>query len=952
MVRWKYAALVCAALGMSACESDAGQAAGDAPDAETAPPADDDSDPATEDDDEEVDEVPVPDADSDDVGPGAAAPTPQHDANTGQHDASTGEDAASMDAAPGLDAGADAASSASADAGDVIDAGGQVDSAQPDVQAPPVCTDTCSGHGSCTLQGGAPACLCDVGHGGATCNVCSNGYARDTSSGLCLPLGSVVEVRAVPPNGTCASGGHTLLEGIDSDLSGSLEPGEVTKEQVVCKMVRSGNVLVTNAAELESLRGITEITGSLTIKAPYVTTLEPLKRLISVGSYLTIEGSNALVDFKGLSWLDSVGGYMTIRSNAGLQSTEGMTALRLVTGSLLVERNPALKHLDLGPLQVVQVDVTVTTHAELVSFDGTRLRSVVGALKLLSNPKLETLGALGRLKAIGGTVDIKQCHGLTHLRGLGQLNDVGTLTLEDNDKLVDVSALAALRSVRGSLVLRSLPSLQIGLGDAQLATVNGYLAFYQLPLLPSLGSFTQLATIGGGLLVIKTGVEAIAPFPALNSFAPNVDPIVSGCAPPNPLDPTSSCPAFTETLVIGENPALRQFGGFPLRMNGQPQIISGAAFHDDPQLAQLENLPFTGVLSTLRLENLPALRALPWLGLLERAYSVLIQNTGLDRIELTRLATATTLKVSGNANATLLSLPLKPFLSTLDISSNAALTTLSLPTLTQLESLKVSDNRALVRLELPELTQLSYGTLARNAALTAFTSPKLARIGSLTLDDNAALTSLSALAFSPEQYGDLLRITNNAALQRLPSTGMGLFTTVEIVNNDALISLDRFTSATTRGSLLIEDNDALPSLAGLQATDLWHLVLIGNDALTSLASGATITATELEVRDHPALISLSGIGLGDSFSLINNDALPTLDGLVVGANASMSRLRLEGNAALFSLTGLDNLSSVTWTFSIQDNSALPQCAALAFSGRITGTTTRTIGGNNGGATCP
>lgn len=950
MARWKWnAALICAALGVSACGGDAGLAADEEGDAEAVQPPNEDTDAANEEEDERVTDSAVG---SDDGGPAAldAEPSPQTDAGADVGTDAGEADAASVDGSIGLDAQLDADSQA--DATITIDSGDPVDSSQPDVSAPPVCNADCNGHGTCTLQGSASTCACDVGYAGASCGSCSSGYSRNAADGRCLAMASVAEVRAVPPDGTCIAGGHTLIEGVDADLSGVLEPSEVTKQQVVCRVVRSGNVTVTNAAELESLRGFTDITGSLTIKAPFITTLEPLKMLVSVGGALLIEGSNSLVDLKGLSWLDSVGS-MTIRTNAGLNSTEGMSALRLINGALLVQSNPALSLLQVGPLQVVQADLTITTNAELVSFAGTRLRSVVGALRLTSNDKLQTVDALAGLKAIGGALEIKQCNGLTHVRGLGLLNDVGSLTIEDDAKLADVSALAALRSVRGSVTLSRLPALQVGLGESSLAAVSGHFQFQDLPLLPRLGSFLQLTNIGGSLIVLKTGVEEIGPFPALNSFGRASDSLPFPC---NPLDPLSPlCAPYTSALTIGQNPALRRFGGFPLQMNAQAHAIPSVSFYDDPQLAQLEALPFTAVTTAVRLENLASLRALPWLGLLQTAGSVFLQNTGLDRIELAKLSGSSTVRVKSNPNLTLLGIALKPTISPLEITGNTSLTTLSFPTMTQLGALTISDNAALVSFDLPELAMITNTlSLVHNSGLTRFGLPKLTGVFSATLDDNDALTDPAALIFTLGQSlptPGSLRITNNDALRRLPELGGTLPVNIEISNNDGLISLQGF-SLSGFCQVRIEDNDALPSLTGMQSTNLAKITLISNDAMTSLA-GAPTTIGALDLRDNPALTSLAGASLPtNELALTDNDALVTLDGLTVPANASMQILRLEGNDALTSLTGLNNLSTLGSTMIIQNNAGLPQCAAQAFSSRVAGTSTRTIANNNTSATCP
>jgi hypothetical protein len=229
--------------------------------------------------------------------------------------------------------------------------------------------------------------------------------------------------------------------------------------------------------------------------------------------------------------------------------------------------------------------------------------------------------------------------------------------------------------------------------------------------------------------------------------------------------------------------------------------------------------------------------------------------------------------------------------------------------------------------------------------------PKLTNLNALTVDDNDALTALPALSFSLEQvFAANLRIENNGALTRLSAIG-ATFLTIELVNNDSLGSLAGFNLSGIGFQLHIEDNDALPSLAGLQAPSLGELKLVGNDALTNL-SGAPANLGALEIRDNPSLTSLAGATLPSSFWLINNDALVSLDGLSVGANAEIYHLRIEDNGALTSLAGLNNLSVVDQIFSIQNNPTLPQCAAQAFSARISGSGARTISGNNTTATCP
>jgi hypothetical protein len=287
------------------------------------------------------------------------------------------------------------------------------------------------------------------------------------------------------------------------------------------------------------------------------------------------------------------------------------------------------------------------------------------------------------------------------------------------------------------------------------------------------------------------------------------------------------------------------------------------------------------------------------------------------------------------------------------VGGNSALTTLSMPALTSLERLLLNDNRVLSGFDLPELTVGSYMVISHNPALTRIGWPKLAKIQDVTFDDNDAMVEAPALGFTvPPTTNASLRFSNNDSLRRLPTLTQSM-ASLYIINNDALPNLEglRFTGDGTL--LTIEDNDALTSLAGMQVPWLSRLAVIGNPNMTSLSGAPETIRSELEIRDNPALTSVAGVDAPyNRFDLLNNDALTSLDGMVVSPGSALGSLRIEDNAALRSIRGLDAIATSNGGVSIQRNPVLPQCAAQAFSTRVTGGGTRTINGNDTSATCP
>ncbi len=183
-----------------------------------------------------------------------------------------------------------------------------------------------------------------------------------------------------------------------------------------------------------------------------------------------------------------------------------------------------------------------------------------------------------------------------------------------------------------------------------------------------------------------------------------------------------------------------------------------------------------------------------------------------------------------------------------------------------------------------------------------------------------------------------VEVSDNASLRSVSALGSAaLEGPITVVRNATLTSLDGLGRATL-GSVTLEDNGSLTSLAGLASVQVVEgdLVVRSHEALTSLdgLEGLTAVTGDLTLEDLPALSSvraLSRLGTVDGtlafvdvrelVSLSGLDALTTVGGLVVhyGGFASLAGLgslgTIQGDFTVYgstiaSLEGLDSLSSV------------------------------------------
>jgi Low-density lipoprotein receptor domain class A len=190
--------------------------------------------------------------------------------------------------------------------------------------------------------------------------------------------------------------------------------------------------------------------------------------------------------------------------------------------------------------------------------------------------------------------------------------------------------------------------------------------------------------------------------------------------------------------------------------------------------------------------------------------------------------------------------------------------------------------------------------------------------------------------------------------------------------NPALVSLHGLEHLKGVQAVLIEGNPLLTDLSALSGLTFvtGKLEVVNNDALTSLEGLHGIgRAGEVKVSGNAALTSLSGLrGLTavDGFTLSQNALLKNFEGmgalmyfgangLYVGDNASLvdfsglkigyigADFNVTSNAALTSLKGLETVTLLAWTVSIRDNPLLASIRELSAVTEVRGEVT--VSGN-------
>lgn len=814
-----------------------------------------------------------------------------------------------------------------------------------DSSTDPCPPDLCGEHGTCVAADSAPSCVCEPGHVGDRCDECAPGTVPRVADGACVEPPPLTELRDEPGSAACPDGSYAVVSGVDRDLNGVLDLDEVVDTSSICKVVREGDVLVTNRAELEALSGVTDIPGSLTITTAYVTDLSPLSSLIHVGGELALVDNGELASLAGFSRLNRVLGGLRIVGNQELTSTAGLSALHTVAGDVRIEGNPLLRTADLGPVGVVDCGLWILSNSELTEVTSTALRSVVGAVVLHENPRLASLSGLGAVSSVGDEIWIEANAALTSLDGLSALEDAGGLALVSNDALEDLAGLSALRTLRGGLSIEFCGALGTLDAFGALKAVDGHVVVRGNEQLSILSGFAALESVGGGVVILEhPALESISGFGALaetrtTDEVPNgtiLPPSFEPCAGPFcgggfGFRPRGSSRGWGAALQVDDNAILSSITGFAVLT----RLGAGASISSNPELLAVDGLPVENMEGAFQLNENAKLQSLQLLTTLQTVTGITVRESGMEELVFSGFAFQDN---PGPFD------PIGPIGRSIDLS--------------------VQDNPRLRRLEFSELAGLLVTTIEDNAVLEEVDFGQVRSLGRRTeIVNNARLQRIEGL----EQLSglvEMLTIRDNAALEAVPAMDSIGAESITISGNTNLRRIGGFAGSNyvrQDSRLSIENNPELTTIGdfgspfeSMSFVNLPKLVRLPNvgvplfgeverltlDNLDSITDLSPLVGVErailrvLRIENNEALRTLAVMGTPSEIqdvSITNNTSLADLD-LLKGFTRVFD-MDVSGNAQLSSLADLESLTRAT-TVRMADNPQLPQCEVQALRERV------------------
>lgn len=237
----------------------------------------------------------------------------------------------------------------------------------------------------------------------------------------------------------------------------------------------TGDLTITGVAGYDGLpSSCWELTGTLTLRGPAITSLDKLGDLRTVAS-LELD-STALTRVDTPSTIN-VTGDVAIHHNAQLTDIGNIQPTGQLS-SLMVEYNDSLS--TLGGLSAV-----------------TR---VTGATMIDDNGKLTTLD-LSRAARLEGGLEIADNASLTMVK-LDELTSVGSVTLRHNAALASISSLASLQYIHGNLTVDDNDRLTgLDAMSGTMTSVDGSISVTGNAALTSLGQLTHVGVVGGSVSV-------------------------------------------------------------------------------------------------------------------------------------------------------------------------------------------------------------------------------------------------------------------------------------------------------------------------------------------------------------------------------------------------------------------------------------------------------------------
>lgn len=179
-----------------------------------------------------------------------------------------------------------------------------------------------------------------------------------------------------------------------------------------------GSLSLESQAEVDSFN-YAEVTGSLTISGADIVDLSPLSTLVSIGEYLSISDTSALVVVDGFENLTGVGWGIYVWNNTGLVSFSGFEALVQTGDNIDFWYNDSLVDVSgFSALQTAGWSLEFGGNPRLMSIpDFDSLQTIESSLFILDNPLLPAITGFGSLVYVDWSFQVMGNSSLNKLCG-------------------------------------------------------------------------------------------------------------------------------------------------------------------------------------------------------------------------------------------------------------------------------------------------------------------------------------------------------------------------------------------------------------------------------------------------------------------------------------------------------------------------------------------------------
>ena len=289
-----------------------------------------------------------------------------------------------------------------------------------------------------------------------------------------------------------------------------LEAWTTLSSSCVATETRTGDILLSDQEQVDSLANVALIQGNLTIDPDSDLNLNALRQIKEItGSFTVYDGRvgevtgpiisddpDALRKLGGFDCLESIGEDFTI-SSGNLTSLEGFNALESIGGSMRIEGNGKLLSINgFESLKTIEDNLLVLYHPILNRFEGfSALETISGSLIFQYTFGVESLSNFPSLKTVVGGL-VFNLSEITTIDGFNALTSVGGPFGVLQVVVEEIAGFNALEIANGGFVIAVATELTSISGFQSLENINGEFLVSINENLTSVSGFDKLEESG------------------------------------------------------------------------------------------------------------------------------------------------------------------------------------------------------------------------------------------------------------------------------------------------------------------------------------------------------------------------------------------------------------------------------------------------------------------------